>query len=236
MFDVLGEPELLQAFGAQSVWQLIERVQQQALGGARNVARFRSQANAGSLIFEWLASAAGAQADTGGAGDDAALAEAVESLLSAMTAAEPHDLLAAVEGGRKAGFSALFLGSPGSGKTLAAHVLASTLELPIMRVDLSRVVSQYIGETEKNLAALFEQAEQKDFVLFFDEADALFGRRTEVRYSHDRYANEAIDYLLQRIEAYEGALIVASNSPKNSDAALTRGGARRRWRVVRFPR
>jgi hypothetical protein len=240
MFAVLGEPELLQAFGARSVWQLIERVQQQELGGARNLARYRSQASAGSRIFDWLASLSDSAEATGTPRDDAALAEAVELLLAAMTAAapaaEPGDLLAALGNKGAAGVAALFLGPSGTGKTLAAHVLASALRLPIFRIDLSRVVSKYIGETEKNLEVIFNRAEQQDAVLFFDEADVLFGRRTEVRDSHDRYANAAIDYLLQRLEAYEGALVIASDLQENIEAAFSREGAHRRWRVLRFPR
>jgi SpoVK/Ycf46/Vps4 family AAA+-type ATPase len=235
MFAVLGEPELLQAFGARSVWQLIERVQQQELGGARNLARYRSQASAGSRIFDWLAATSGSAGAGGTAKDDAGLVEAVERLLAAMSAAAPaagaDALLAAVRGEGAAGVAALLVGAPGTGKTLAAHVLASALNLPIFRIDLSRVVSKYIGETEKNLDAVFERAAQQDAVLFLDEADALFGRRTEVKDSHDRYANAAIDYLLQRLEEYEGALILATNLKENIDAAF----ARRPWRVLRFP-
>lgn len=239
MFAVLGEPELLQAFGARDVWQLIERVEQQELGGARNLARYRSQAAAGSRIFDWLASLTESAEGSGTSRDDVDLVEAVESLLAAMMAAapapDPDDLLAAVRREGAAGIAALLVGAPGTGKTLAAHVLAGALEMPIFRVDLSRVVSKYLGETEKNLEVIFERAEQQDAVLFFDEADALFGKRTEVKDSHDRYANAAIDYLLQRIEAYEGALILASNLNENLDTALSTAGARRPWRVLRFP-
>lgn len=236
MFTVLAEPELLQAFGARSVWQLIERVQQQELGGARNLARYRSQAAAGSRIFDWLASLGESAEGAGTARDDAGLSEAVERLLGAMTAAapaaDPDDLLAAARGRAEAAIAALFVGPPGTGKTLAAHVLAGALQLPIVRIDLSRVGSKYIGETEKNLSAIFERAELRDSVLFFDEADTLFGRRTDVRDAHDRYANAALDDLLRQIEAYDGALVIACNSQENLDTAFSG----ERWRRVRFPR
>lgn len=236
MFAVLGEAELLQAFGARSVWQLIERVQQQELGGARNLERYRSQADAGSRIFDWLASLGESAEGAGAARDDAGLAEAVERLLEATTAAapaaDPDDLLAAARGKAEAAVAALFVGPPGTGKTLAAHVLARALQLPIVRIDLARVVSKYIGDTEKNLSAIFERAELRDSVLFFDEADALFGRRTDVRDAHDRFANAALDDLLRRIEAYDGSLVIACNPHENLDTALPG----ERWRRVRFPR
>lgn len=108
------------------------------------------------------------------------------------------------------GFRALFAGPSGTGKTLAAQTLATELDRPLYRVDLSRLVSRYIGETEKNLDALFDRAEQGEWILFFDEADALFGKRTDVRDSHDRYANLEVSYLLQRLEAHPGAVIIAT--------------------------
>src|SRR6185436_18277436 len=100
----------------------------------------------------------------------------------------------------KPGYRALFHGPPGTGKTLTATLLGKYTGRPVFRIDLSRVVSKYIGETEKNLASLFDKAEHKDWILFFDEADALFGKRTEIRDAHDKYANQEVSYLLQRIE------------------------------------
>ena len=106
---------------------------------------------------------------------------------------------------RGLGISALFAGESGTGKTMAAEVIANDLRLNLYRIDLSAVVSKYIGETEKNLRRLFDAAEDGGAILFFDEADALFGKRSEVKDSHDRYANIEINYLLQRMEAYHRA-------------------------------
>ena len=120
------------------------------------------------------------------------------------------------------GIAALFTGNSGTEKTMAAGALADGLHLDLYRVDLSQVVSKYIGETEKNLSRLFDRAEQGGAVLFFDEADALFGKRTEVKDNHDRYANAGVNYLLQRIEDYRGLVIVASNMKDNLDPAFLR--------------
>ncbi|MFO7539811.1 MAG: ATP-binding protein [Chloroflexota bacterium] len=123
---------------------------------------------------------------------------------------------------RGLGLSALFAGESGTGKTMAAEVLANELELNLYRIDLSAVVSKYIGETEKNLRRLFDAAEDGGVILFFDEADALFGKRSEVKDSHDRYANIEINYLLQRMEAYQGLAILATNRKSALDAAFMR--------------
>ena len=122
----------------------------------------------------------------------------------------------------KPGYRALFHGPPGTGKTLTATLLGKYTDRPVFRIDLSRVVSKYIGETEKNLARLFDKAEHKDWILFFDEADALFGKRTEVRDAHDNYANQEVAYLLQRIESYDGLVILATNQRGNIDEAFLR--------------
>jgi SpoVK/Ycf46/Vps4 family AAA+-type ATPase len=125
------------------------------------------------------------------------------------------------------GVSGLFLGIDGTGKTMAAERLAQVARTDVFLVDLSRVVSKYIGETEKNLAVVFSEVGQADVQLFFDEADALFGKRTDVSDSHDRYADREITYLLQRIESFAGIVILATNSrPQIDDAIL------RRFRVV----
>lgn len=133
--------------------------------------------------------------------------------------------------GRGLGITALFAGESGTGKTLAAEVLAATLGLDLYLVDLSGVVSKYIGETEKNLRRLFDAAEESGAILFFDEADALFGKRSEVRDSHDRYANIEVNYLLQRMEAYRGLAILATNLRSALDPAFLR---RLRF-VITFP-
>jgi SpoVK/Ycf46/Vps4 family AAA+-type ATPase len=116
----------------------------------------------------------------------------------------------------------LFSGPPGTGKTMGAEVIAGDLKLDLYKIDLSTLVSKYIGETEKNLERIFSEAESSNAILFFDEADSLFGKRSEVRDSHDRYANLEISYLLQRMEAYDGVTILATNLRANLDEAFTR--------------
>ncbi len=132
---------------------------------------------------------------------------------------------------RGLGITAMFSGASGTGKTLAAEVLANELELDLYRIDLSQTVSKYIGETEKNLARVFNAAEESGAVLLFDEADALFGRRSEVKDSHDRYANIEVSYLLQRMEAYRGLAILTTNMKDALDPAFLR---RIRF-IVQFP-
>jgi hypothetical protein len=129
------------------------------------------------------------------------------------------------------GLTALFAGPPGTGKTMAAEAISAELGLPLYRIDLSQVVNKYIGETEKNLRRLFDAADAADIVLFFDEADALFGKRTEVKDAHDRYANLEISYLLERMERFKGLAILATNRKKDLDEAFMR---RLRF-VLEFP-
>ena len=132
----------------------------------------------------------------------------------------------------KPGFRSLFYGPPGTGKTLTASLLGKSTGLDVYRVDLSLVVSKYIGETEKNLAKIFDQAERNDWILFFDEADALFGKRTQTTSAHDRYANQEVAYLLQRIEDFSGVVILAASNLKgNLDEAF----ARRFQSMIYFP-
>lgn len=135
------------------------------------------------------------------------------------------------KGGRGLGISAMFAGASGTGKTLAAEVLGNTLNLDVYRIDLSAVVSKYIGETEKNLRRVFDVAEGGGVILLFDEADALFGKRTEVKDSHDRHANIEVSYLLQRMEAYRGLAILTTNLKTSLDQAFLR---RLRF-IVQFP-
>jgi SpoVK/Ycf46/Vps4 family AAA+-type ATPase len=123
---------------------------------------------------------------------------------------------------RGRGLCALFAGPSGTGKTMAAEVVAHELGCDLYKIDLATVVSKYIGETEKNLSQVFEEAERSHSILFFDEADALFGKRSEVKDAHDRYANLEVSYLLQRMEAFSGTSILATNARKNLDAAFTR--------------
>ncbi len=137
----------------------------------------------------------------------------------------------ASKGARGLGISALFAGVSGTGKTMAAEVLANELRLDLYRIDLSAVVSKYIGETEKNLRRVFDAAEEGGAILLFDEADALFGKRSEVKDSHDRYANIEVSYLLQRMEAYRGLAILTTNLKNALDTAFLR---RIRF-IVQFP-
>jgi hypothetical protein len=129
------------------------------------------------------------------------------------------------------GYRALFYGPPGTGKTMTACLLGKSTGREVYKVDLSLVVSKYIGETEKNLARVFDQAQNRGWVLFFDEADALFGKRSETRDAHDRYANQEVSYLLQRIETFDGIAILASNQKENIDTAF----ARRFESIIYFP-
>ena len=131
----------------------------------------------------------------------------------------------------KPGYRVLFYGPPGTGKTLTAALLGKEYNKDVYRIDLSQIVSKYIGETEKNLENVFRKAETKDWILFFDEADALFGKRTNVQSAHDKYANQEVSYLLQRVEDYAGLLILASNFKNNLDDAFIR----RFHAVVHFP-
>jgi hypothetical protein len=120
------------------------------------------------------------------------------------------------------GLAVLFAGPSGTGKTMAADVMAGELGLDLYKIDLASVISKYIGETERNLGRIFDEAQTSNAILFFDEADALFGKRSEVRDSHDRYANVEVGYLLQRLESYEGVAILATNFRKNMDEAFVR--------------
>jgi SpoVK/Ycf46/Vps4 family AAA+-type ATPase len=131
----------------------------------------------------------------------------------------------------KPGYRALFHGPPGTGKTLTASLLGKYTGKDVFRIDLSMVVSKFIGETEKNLSQLFNRAENKNWILFFDEADALFSKRTNVRDAHDKYANQEAAYLLQRIENFDGLVILATNFKNNIDEAFIR----RFQSVIHFP-
>ncbi|MFT3933665.1 MAG: ATP-binding protein [Chitinophagaceae bacterium] len=131
----------------------------------------------------------------------------------------------------KPGYRALFYGPSGTGKTLTATLLGKQFQRDVYRIDLSQVVSKYIGETEKNLEKIFSKAENKNWILFFDEADALFGKRSNVQGAHDKYANQEVSYLLQRVEDFPGLVILASNLKTNIDQAFLR----RFNSVIQFP-
>ncbi len=130
------------------------------------------------------------------------------------------------------GYRVLFHGPPGTGKTMTAKLLGKYTGKDVYRIDLSMMVSKFIGETEKNLSNLFTKAENKDWILFFDEADALFGKRTNVKDAHDKYANQEVSYLLQRVENYDGLVILATNFKSNIDEAFVR----RFQSIIHFPR
>jgi hypothetical protein len=169
--------------------------------------------------------------------DDLVLPEAQKSTLRQIAAHVKHRFAVydswgfAAAGARGLGISALFVGESGTGKTMAAEVLANELQLDLYRIDMASVVSKYIGETEKNLKRVFDAAEDSGAILLFDEADALFGKRSEVKDSHDRYANIEVSYLLQRMEAYRGLAILTTNLKCALDPAFQR---RLRF-VVQFP-
>jgi hypothetical protein len=169
--------------------------------------------------------------------DDLVLPEPQKSTLRQITAHVRHRFEVydgwgfAGKGARGLGISALFAGESGTGKTMAAEVLANELHLDLYRIDLASAVSKYIGETEKNLRRVFDAAEDSGAILLFDEADALFGKRSEVKDSHDRYANIEVSYLLQRMEAYRGLAILTSNLKNALDTAFLR---RLRF-IVQFP-
>jgi len=131
----------------------------------------------------------------------------------------------------KPGFKTLFYGPPGTGKTLTACLLGKQCKMDVYRIDLSMIISKYIGETEKNLSRIFDAAEHKNWILFFDEAEALFGKRTGVSDAHDRFANQEVSYLLQRIEDFNGIVILATNLKSNIDDAFNR----RFQSVIYFP-
>ncbi len=131
----------------------------------------------------------------------------------------------------KPGYRVLFYGPPGTGKTLTASLIGKQFNKDVYRVDLSQIVSKYIGETEKNLEKVFSKAHNHDWILFFDEADSLFGKRTGVQSSNDKYANQEVSYLLQRVEDFQGLMILASNLKNNIDPAFVR----RFQQIIHFP-
>ncbi|MGL4599243.1 MAG: ATP-binding protein, partial [Bacteroidia bacterium] len=136
-----------------------------------------------------------------------------------------------LQGRLKPGTKTLFYGPPGTGKSMAAALLGKKLGRPVYRIDLSQIVSKYIGETEKNFAQVFDRAQHQNWILFFDEADSLFGKRTETRDAHDKYANQETSYLLMRLEEHDGPVILATNFKDNIDPAFSR----RFTQIIYFP-
>ncbi|HSM04626.1 MAG TPA: ATP-binding protein [Longimicrobiales bacterium] len=160
--------------------------------------------------------------------------EVVEEVKHLVAWIRHRDALVDTWGLRRAarpGYTSLFAGDSGTGKTMAAALIGAEVGAPVYRIDLAAVGSRYIGETEKNLADIFRRAEETDWILYFDEADALFGKRTGVKDAHDRYANIEVPYLLQRMEAFTGLTILATNRPDHLDEALVR----RLQSVIVFP-
>ncbi len=146
----------------------------------------------------------------------------VDEILEWLDYKDRFEALPGMKKRMRPGYRALFFGPPGTGKTMVACWLGKRTGRPVYRIDLSMVVSKYIGETEKNLAHIFRKASAHNWILFFDEADALFGRRTQVSSSNDRHANQEVSFLLQRVESYDGLVILASNFKDNMDEAFTR--------------
>lgn len=159
------------------------------------------------------------------------LNKTIDDLISDVNRLDPLYEDRGIDKKLKLGYKILFYGPPGTGKTLTAKLIGKYTSRDVYRIDLSMIVSKYIGETEKNLSLLFDRAENKDWILFFDDADAFFGKRTEIKDSHDRYANQEIAYLLQRIENYDGLVILASNFKTNIDDAFLR----RFNSIIHFP-
>lgn len=253
--DLLGSADVLAAYGARDAWQVIDLLNRSELGGARNVARFRSQAVAGSHLLRWLAEHRELLDDGKAAAatpDGALLVDAAGQVLwlgggSADETAEPAAPAEAGAPPRPAAGALLrrlldgigdghasvtvFQGDRHTGKTIAAHLLAQTLGKDVLRVDLAEVIGKYVGETEKNLDAVLRRAEEADAVLLLEEADALFGRRSQVKDAHDRYANLDTSELLQRMEAHAAPVVLATNRRQHIDPAFVR-----RLRFVDFPR
>ena len=166
--------------------------------------------------------------------DDLVLPGAVSSQIDRIKSWLKHHrkLMEYTEGKVSLSFPCLFHGAPGTGKTLTCQLLGKEFKKPVFRIDLSMVVSKYIGETEKNLSRLFDRAHGKGWILFFDEADSLFGKRTDIKSSNDKWANLEVSFLLQKIEEYDGLVILATNLKNNIDAALIR----RFQAIIGFPK
>lgn len=248
-------PLVESALAGRDMWQVIDQVGTLELGGAANTTRVRTLAETGGAIIEYLAGHPEA-ADSAGGVDDWLRDTAEQWLAVACSrvddapALSQHDaarrvaawsqsLFQAVglgDAGDKPGLraattTAVFSGPAGTGKTLAAQWLATALGRDVYRIDLTQVVSKYIGETEKNLDAIFRHAEQSDSVLLFDEADALFGKRSEIKDAHDRYANQEVSTLLDRMEGFAGVALLVTNHKDALDPAFLR----RMKATVEFP-
>ena len=249
--DRPGAPERLQLWqaalgdAAQALAPALDQIAGQYRLGARRIQQIAAATAAGDAAALHAASRGSGHGmpglaqriDTQARWSDLVLPPAQQAVLRQIAAQTRHRLTVlhrwgfAGQGARGLGLATLFWGDSGTGKTLGAEVLAAELDLALYRIDLSAVVSKYIGETEKNLRRVFDNAEETGAILLFDEADALFGKRSEVKDSHDRYANIEVSYLLQRMESYSGLAILTSNHKAALDPAFQR---RLRF-VVHFP-
>jgi ATP-dependent Clp protease ATP-binding subunit ClpA len=243
------------ALGTRDQWQVIDQVATLELGGAINSARHRTMADIAGSILEYLAARPDAADNAEGVAENwllnsvehwLAVAGTADDAVEAMSQPEAKQRVAAWSEAlrdaigpaidpaqhrlSKTRAPLLFEGPAGTGKTLAAHWLAASLDRAVLRVDLAQMVSKYIGETEKNLDRIFKDAERSGAVLLFDEADALFGKRTDVKDSHDRHANQEVNHLLQRIEHYDGLAILAGNGSADIDPDILK-----RMKIVEFP-
>jgi len=257
----LRDPAIAQALGARDMWEVIDCVNADYLGGAVDAARSRTLAEAGSAMLRWLAANTETLDRPGDGGgllnaaeqwvavsgiQDNALprrSQPTESPILRNTTNLPAlvrdliDAVGAADSRTTPPGVVLFCGPSGIGKTLAAYVIAQALDIDVLRVDLGRVVSKWIGDTERHLDAIFAQAQASKAALLIDEADALFGERTELDDAHDRYKNIDTEYLLRRMEAHDGMVVLATNPHSAIDEILREECRRRVLRaVVRFPR
>jgi hypothetical protein len=262
MMSVLCAPEVAQAYGVGDLWQVIDQVNTQEFGGAVNTIRYRTRAQAGSAVLEWLADHADEPA---GMTPDTDLAQASNQWLAVSgaqgaadgTNAQPVESPALVGSPidmpaiaqdllRDSGLSSngagrdacvLLCGPHGTGKTLAAHVIAEALSLDLFRIDLAAVSSKFIAETERRLDTIFAAADHAPFALLFDEADALLGQRTKIQGTDDRYAKDETGFLARQIESHTGLVLLTMNRcTDNSDALLAERLRKRHFRTIRFPR
>jgi ATP-dependent Clp protease ATP-binding subunit ClpA len=245
-FATAALPRIDAAWSQRDMWNVIDQVSTTELGGTANTARHRSLAETGGAVLEWVSTHRDGVGN--GLATDRSLADAVAQWLAVTVTSgddvealsQPEIAATRVLEWSRALFGALgqpqgargseastqprlvawFEGAADTGKTLAAHWLAASVGGAVERVDLAQVVSKYMGETEKNLDRVFSSASTSGAVLLFDEADALLGKRTDVRDSHDRYANLESNVLLQRLEQFEGVAVLTSNAAARIDPDL----------------
>ena len=239
MISVLCAPEIAHAYGVGDLWQVIDQVNTQEFGGAVNTTRCRTRAQAGSAVLEWLADHVD---EPFGMAPDGDLLRAADQWLAVSGIDMPavaRDLLrdAGLVSDDDLGGCVLLCGPRGTGKTLAAHVIGEALSLDVFRIDLAAVTSKYIAETERRLNTIFSAADRAGYVLLFDDADALFGRRTRTDRADDRYARDETGFLVRQIESHTGLVLLTTNRCADSDdALLAQRLSKRYFRTIRFPR